>query len=90
MLGASPDFSPLGPSKTTCGPQGVLYTTKPADQPWFDYRYHVAVEAKYSAWLRYTRNLTQRNKDLHRVACRRMVVTSMWAINSGRRTCDDN
>ena len=56
------------------------YTTKPTDQPWFGYRCRVAAEAKYSAWLRCKRNPTRRNKDLHRAACRRMVVTSKWAI----------
>ncbi|KAG0713638.1 hypothetical protein GWK47_015765 [Chionoecetes opilio] len=56
------------------------YTTKPTDQPWFGYRCRVAAEAKYSAWLRFKRNPTRRNKDLHRVACRRMVVSSKWAI----------
>ncbi|KAG0710902.1 hypothetical protein GWK47_021822 [Chionoecetes opilio] len=56
------------------------FTTKPADQPWFGYRCHVAAEAKYSAWLRYKLNPTRRNKDLHRAACRRMVVSSKWAM----------
>ncbi|KAG0725103.1 hypothetical protein GWK47_039250 [Chionoecetes opilio] len=56
------------------------YTTKPADQPWFGYRYRVAAEAKYSACLCYKRNPTRRNKDLHRAACRRMVVSIKWAM----------
>ncbi|KAG0729665.1 hypothetical protein GWK47_029866 [Chionoecetes opilio] len=56
------------------------YTTKPMDQPWFGYRCRVAAEAKYSAWLRCKRNPTRRNKDLHRAACRRMVVSSKWAM----------
>ncbi|KAG0718991.1 hypothetical protein GWK47_007413 [Chionoecetes opilio] len=56
------------------------YTTKPTDQPWFGYRCHVAAEAKYSAWLRFKRNPTRRNKDLHRAPGRRMVVSSKWAI----------
>ncbi|MPC21510.1 hypothetical protein E2C01_014499 [Portunus trituberculatus] len=52
----------------------------------------VAAEAKYATWLRYKRNPTQRNKDLHRAACRRMVVTSKWAIkkweeNLHRKLC---
>ncbi|KAG0720249.1 hypothetical protein GWK47_048890 [Chionoecetes opilio] len=56
------------------------YTTKPTDQPWYGYRCRVAAEAKYAEWLRYKRNPTRRNKDLHRAACRRMVVSSKWAI----------
>ncbi|KAG0717350.1 hypothetical protein GWK47_008070 [Chionoecetes opilio] len=56
------------------------YTTKPTDQPWCGYRCRLAAEAKYSAWLRYKRNPTQRNKDLHRAACRRMVVSSKWTM----------
>ena len=56
------------------------YTTRPTDQPWFGYRCRVAAEAKYAAWLRYKRSPTRRNKDLHRAACRRMVVTSRWAM----------
>lgn len=56
------------------------YTTRSTDQPWFGYRCRVAAEAKYAAWLRYKRNPTRRNKDLHRAACRRMVVTSKWAL----------
>ena len=57
------------------------YTTRPTDQPWFGYRCHVAAEAKYSAWLRYKRSPTRHNKDLHRMACRRMVAASKWAMN---------
>ena len=56
------------------------YVTRPTDQPWFGYRCRVAAEAKYSAWLRYKRSPTRRNKDLHRAACRRMVTTSRWAV----------
>ena len=55
------------------------YTTKPTDQPWFGYRCRVAAEVKYSAWLRYKRNPSRRNKVLHRAACKRMVVTCKWA-----------
>ncbi|KAG0693095.1 hypothetical protein GWK47_027654 [Chionoecetes opilio] len=50
------------------------YTTKPTDQPWFGYRCRVAAEAKYSAWLRFKRNPTRRNKDLHRATSRRIMV----------------
>ncbi|KAG0711837.1 hypothetical protein GWK47_019760 [Chionoecetes opilio] len=56
------------------------YTTKPTDQPWFGYHCRVAADDKYSAWLRHKRNPTRRNKDLHRAACRRMVVSSKWAM----------
>ena len=56
------------------------YTTRPTDQVWFGYRCRVAAEAKYAAWRRYKRTPTQRNKDLHRAACRRMTTTSRWAI----------
>ena len=55
------------------------YTSKPTDQPWFGYRCRVAAERKYSAWLRYKRNPTRRNKALHRNACKQMVATSKWA-----------
>ena len=62
------------------------YTTKPTDQPWFGYRCRLAAGRKYSAWLRYKRNPTRRNKELHRAACRQMRTTSRWAI---RRWEDD-
>ncbi|MPC28248.1 hypothetical protein E2C01_021446 [Portunus trituberculatus] len=52
------------------------YITRPTDQPWFGYRCLVAAEAKYVVWLLYKKNPTWRNKDLHKVACRRMVMTS--------------
>ena len=57
-----------------------VYTSRPTDQPWFGYRCRVAAEAKYSAWLRYKRSPTRRNKELHRAACRRMVTTCRWAV----------
>ncbi len=56
-----------------------IYTSKPTDQPWFGYRCRLAAERKYSTWLRYKRNPTRRNKDLHRAACKQMVDTSRWA-----------
>ena len=62
------------------------YTSKPTDQPWFGYRCRLAAERKYSAWMRYKRNPTHRNKELHRAACRQMQTTSKWAI---RRWEDD-
>ncbi|KAK4290453.1 hypothetical protein Pmani_036646 [Petrolisthes manimaculis] len=55
------------------------YTSRPTDQPWFGYRCRLAAERKYSAWLRFKRNPTLRNKTLHREACRSMTATSMWA-----------
>ena len=55
------------------------YTSKPTDQPWFGYRCRCAAERKYSAWLRFKRNPTSRNKARHRAACKSMVATCRWA-----------
>ena len=55
------------------------YKTGPKDQPWFGYRCRVAAEKKYSAWQRYKKHPTQRNKTLHRAACKAMTQTAKWA-----------
>lgn len=55
------------------------YTTNPKDQPWFGYRCRVAAEKKHSAWQRYKRRPTQRNKALHRAACKAMTQAAKWA-----------
>ena len=55
------------------------YTASPKDQPWFGYRCRIAAERKYSAWTTYKRNPTQRNKTLHRQACKAMTRTAKWA-----------
>ena len=56
-----------------------IYTKKSTDRPWFGYHCRLAAKSKHSAWVRYKRNPTPRNKDLHRAACRHMRTTSKWA-----------
>jgi len=57
------------------------YKTKSTDQPWFGNNCRVAAGEKMRAWNRYKRHPTQRNKDVHAMACRRMRATQKWAIN---------
>ena len=56
-----------------------VYLTRPGDPAWFGFRCRVAAEAKHGAWLRYKRHPTDRNKTLHREACKRMTATCRWA-----------
>jgi len=57
------------------------YKTKSTDQPWFGYNCRMASDKKMRAWNRYKRHPTQRNKDAHAMACRRMKAVQKWAIN---------
>ncbi|MPC74315.1 hypothetical protein E2C01_068672 [Portunus trituberculatus] len=68
-----------GAEKTPRPTQGIRHQIDGSAMVWL-YRCCVAAEAKYAAWLRHKRNPTRRNKDLHRAACRRMVVITKWAI----------
>ncbi|XP_050691050.1 uncharacterized protein LOC126982782 [Eriocheir sinensis] len=69
------------------------YKADPRDQPWFGYRCRLATE-KYSAWRQYKRRPSQRNKALHRAACKAMTRTAAWARkrwgNSLRRKLASN
>ncbi|XP_050730057.1 uncharacterized protein LOC127005333 [Eriocheir sinensis] len=69
------------------------YKADPRDQPWFGYRCRLAAE-KYSAWRQYKRRPSQRNKALHRAACKAMTRTAAWARkrweNSLRRKLASN
>ena len=58
-----------------------VYRTRPGDQPWFGYRCRLAADSKYKAWVRLKQHLTQRNKRLHKAACKAMKNTVKWAIS---------
>lgn len=55
------------------------YRVEPRDQPWFGFRCRQAAEEKYNAWYLYKRFPTNRNKSLHRTACKAMERTAAWA-----------
>lgn len=57
-----------------------IYSTRPEDQPWFGYRCRLSADAKYKAWIRYKKHPTLRNKNLHKVACKKMKNTVKWAM----------
>ncbi|XP_045130533.1 uncharacterized protein LOC123515742 [Portunus trituberculatus] len=56
-----------------------VYLSRPDDPAWFGFRCKAAAEAKHAAWLRYKRHPTQRNKALHKAACKRVVAACRWA-----------
>ena len=56
-----------------------MLVSRNGDSAWFGYRCRVAAEAKHAAWLRYKHYPTDRNKTLHREACKRMIATCRWA-----------
>jgi len=56
------------------------YKARPMDQPWFGPHCRAAADNKSSAWVRYKRNPTSLNKQLHAAACSRMKRTQKWAI----------
>ena len=57
-----------------------IYKVKPSDQPWFGYHCRKAADEKSKAWTRYKRFPTERNKQIHLNACKRMKDTQNWAI----------
>ena len=66
------------------------YKSKPGDQPWFGFQCRRAADRKSKAWLQYKSSPTARNKDLHKMACKRMekvqkAATNNWKDNLKRK-----
>ncbi len=55
------------------------FSTGSSDQPWFGYRCRLAADRKYKSWKTYKQHQSQRNKNLHRLACRHLNNTIAWA-----------
>lgn len=55
------------------------FSVRSKDQPWFGYRCRLAADEKYQKWNNYKRNPTHQNKEQHRLACRHLVNTVVWA-----------
>ena len=56
----------------------------PTDQPWFGPRCKKAANLKYKAWRHVKNNPTQRNRRLHKTACKKMEQVQKWAIKKWR------
>ena len=55
------------------------HVTKPTDQPWFGPKCRHQSNLKKSAWRRFKRYPTVRNKMRHKNACDSMKATQKWA-----------
>lgn len=56
-----------------------ILSSNPSDQPWFGPRCKTASDTKYRAWIRYKRQTTTRNKQLHREAAVQLQRVQRWA-----------
>ena len=57
-----------------------LHTQRTSDQPWFGVQCRNAAKAKHQAWRRFKAHPSERNKQRHREASRRMDQTQSWAV----------